>query len=109
MRLSEDLIQSIAKIAEHTAAMRQPSSIIEQIVEDARNERFGRKDFIRIEINMGKATLQKNKRSFMRKNWFREELAALNAVQYYTESAKNLVEVDKEEQIRAMNQIIHLL
>ncbi len=109
MRLSEDLIQSITKIAEHTSAMRHPSSIIEQIIEDARNERFGRKDFIRIEINIAKSTLQKSKRGFMRKNWFREELAILKDVQFFTESAKNLVEVGKEEQIQAMNQIIHLL
>jgi len=89
--------------------MRHPSSIIEQIIEDARNERFGRKDFIRIEINIAKSTLQKSKRGFMRKNWFREELAILKDVQFFTESAKNLVEVGKEEQIQAMNQIIHLL
>ena len=109
MRLAEEQIESISKISDHTASMRLPSTIIEKIITDAHNERFGRKDFIAIEMDMERALTQKNKRKFKRKVWIKEEMNALNSIKYYTESARNLVEVNKEEQIRVINQIIHLI
>jgi len=99
---SDAQIQVIENLILSTQNPIKANNILEKILCDADLEYLGRPDFIEI-INAKFFDINLNNQNFEYLQWLNYNIEILNKYDFYTESAKNLMFISKEEQILKLN------
>lgn len=105
LHLTEDQIEIINKATSRIVSGRRPESNLEEIYYDATNEYLGRKDFLKIVLDRYTTKTEKGRRQ-TKKDWLKEQRRALSTFKYYTQTAKQLQEVEADEQLKILEQFI---
>lgn len=105
LHLTEDQIDVINKATSRIISGRRPESSMEEIFYDASNEYLGRKDFVKIVLERFTGKTEKGHRQ-TKKDWLKEQRRALSTFKYYTQTAKQLQEVEADEQLKILEQFI---
>lgn len=97
-KYSKEQIDFICNLILCTRKNFQPRNKLEEILIDANNDYFGRIDFINISGNLFKELRLFNGVK-SEEEWFNNQIKMLEEHEFYTETARKLREISKEEQI----------
>jgi adenylate cyclase len=104
-KYSESQILQVEQLILSEQTVNKESSIIEKILADARTIYYGRVDFIPMIENLFNEMLQMEK--FLKKDeWVRNMVDIISEHEYFTETARRLREINKEEQISLLIKLV---
>ena len=98
MHLSDAVQEKIHRVVSHFTQMRQPENLAEEVILDAFNEIYGRKDIVPLLLAHYEDVVARGS-AMSRTAWFSRQRQKVADFVFYTESAKRLCEVPKSKQI----------
>lgn len=108
LHLSEEVKGDIVRIMQRTEQGKAPLSRAEQVVSDAFNEVYGRKDIIALLLANYEDIVARGSK-MTRTAWLTRQRQAVAEVVFHTNAARLLVEAPKERQSEILEQAIKLL
>jgi len=102
---SDDQIETVCNLIMSTQMPISPDNKLEEILCDANLAYLGRIDFIEIMKNQAEEMVNNNIVS-SEKEWFEKQIGFVKEHEFYTDIARALREVSKEEQGRSMEELI---
>jgi HD superfamily phosphodiesterase len=96
-------IETICSIIKATKLPPNPKTLLEKIICDADLDYLGRKDFIPVSNNLYRELREQNLVGDINE-WNRMQIKFLTNHQYFTQTANNLREVNKQTQIERLKQ-----
>lgn len=108
MHLTESLCESIRGVVVHVEQGKAPDGRVEEVISDAFNEVYGRKDAIPLLLALY-AEAQAAGHVKTRSAWLLAQKAKANAFIFYTDSARRLCEVPKARQVEAIGEAAGLM
>jgi adenylate cyclase len=102
---SQEQIDQICEIIMATKLPPQPKNILEAIICDSDLDYLGRSDMIPVSNTLFKELAEQNKITSFN-DWNKLQVKFISGHQYFTETARNLREVNKQKQIERINKII---
>ncbi|MEA3317166.1 MAG: adenylate/guanylate cyclase domain-containing protein [Bacteroidota bacterium] len=102
---SEKQINTICEIIMATKLPPQPKTLLEKIICDSDLDYLGRSDFIPVSNTLYKELFEQNKIGSIN-DWNKLQIKFISAHQYFTKTAKNLREVNKQKQIERISMLI---
>ena len=104
-RYTEEQIENICNIIMSTKLPPAPNNLLEQIICDADLDYLGRIDFIPVSNTLYEELHQQNKIGSLN-DWNKLQLKFISGHQYFTNTARNLREVKKQQQIERIRLLI---
>lgn len=108
MHLADHIREAIRRVAAHAAACKAPEDRMEEVLSDAANEVYGRKDMIPLMINMHDELVARGIETRSLQKWLGKQKQALEAMTFHTDSARKLCEVNKLKQVEILDRAIAL-
>lgn len=108
MHLSDQAREAIRRVATHATAGKSPEDRMEEVLADAGNEVFGRKDMIQCLVRLHEELTARGIESRSMSKWLSKQKQALEAMTFHTDSARKLCEVAKPKQIEILDRAIAL-
>lgn len=102
---SGEMIDRICKIIMATKLPPQPKTLLEEIICDADLDYLGRTDFIPVSNTLYKELKVQNMIGSLN-DWNKLQVKFISGHQYFTETARNLREVNKQKQIERISRLI---
>ena len=102
---TEDQIEEIIGLINVTRKDVEPRNHLEAILKDADLDYLGRPDFIPISQNLYKE-IQKFNGKMSLKEWNRRQINFITHHKYYTKTASDLRQVNKEQQLKALKELL---
>jgi class 3 adenylate cyclase len=102
---SEDQIDKICEIIMATKLPPKPNNLLEAIICDSDLDYLGRSDMIPVSNTLFKELAEQNKITSFN-DWNKLQVKFISGHQYFTETARNLREVNKQKQIERIMQLI---
>jgi adenylate cyclase len=102
---SADQIERICSIIMATKLPPQPTSLLENIICDSDLDYLGRSDFIPVSNTLYEELKAQNKMGSLN-DWNKIQVKFISGHQYFTETARNLREVNKQLQIERIQSLI---
>ena len=99
MHLQESTRESVRRVVAHVAGGKEPEDRMEEILTDAGNEVYGRKDIVPQLIALHEELAARGLESKSRNAWLGKQINILKEVTYHTDSARRLCEVPKAKQL----------
>ena len=91
-------IEKICRLIEVTQMPPEPKNLLEEIMCDADLDYLGRSDFVPVSINLYKELHERNKIDSLME-WNKMQIAFIKKHQYFTKTAQELREVNKNKQL----------
>lgn len=104
MHLTESEMMSIKQTVNRRFFTKKPESTTEKIIFDSEFEFVGRKDLFSLIQEQQLSRTKKMSNKDVLKKYF----SIVNETQYYTQSARRLAEVSRDEQLRTFEQILRI-
>jgi predicted metal-dependent HD superfamily phosphohydrolase len=98
---TKEQIQAISEIIKATAMPQNPQNHLEEIICDADLDSLGRDDFFEIAEKL-RTELSEQDIVFNKKEWLEFEMNFMKGHEYFTETARNLREAKKQENIKKL-------
>jgi adenylate cyclase len=98
-------IEKICELIMATRMPPQPKNLLERIICDSDLDYLGRSDFIPVSNNLFEELREQNKITSLN-DWNKIQINFISGHQYFTETARNLREVNKQKQIERIRQLI---
>ncbi|MGQ1889576.1 adenylate/guanylate cyclase domain-containing protein [Thermophagus sp. OGC60D27] len=102
---SEDQIEEIKGLINVTRKDAKPRNHLEAILKDADLDYLGRPDFIPVSQNLYEE-IQKFNGKMTLKEWNKRQINFITHHKYYTKTARNLRQVNKEQQLKALKELL---
>jgi len=102
---SVEMIDRICEIIMATKLPPQPGNLLEDIICDADLDYLGRSDFIPVSNTLYKELKVQNMIGSLN-DWNKLQVKFISGHQYFTETARNLREVNKQKQIERISRLI---
>ncbi len=102
---SQEQIEKICKIIMATKLPPQPKNLLEAIICDSDLDYLGRSDMIPVSNTLFKELAEQNKITSFN-DWNKLQVKFISGHQYFTETARNLREVNKQKQIERIKKLI---
>lgn len=102
MHLTDGLCESIRGVAVHAEQGKAPEGRVEEVISDAFNEVYGRKDVIPLLLAMYGEAQANGGHVRTRSAWLLDHKAKAASFTFYTDSARRLCEVPKAKQVEAI-------
>lgn len=103
---SEEQIETICNLIMATQLPPNPKNKLEAILCDSDLDYLGRSDMIPVSGNLFKELKKQNKIESLN-DWNKLQVKFILSHQYFTDTARNLREVNKQKQIERLKQLIH--
>jgi len=100
-----DMIDKICDIIMATKLPPQPKNLLEEIICDSDLDYLGRSDFIPVSNTLYKELKEQDKIGSMN-DWNKLQVKFISGHQYFTKTARNLREVNKQKQIERISSLI---
>ena len=100
-----DMIDKINEIIMATKLPPKPTNLLEDIICDADLDYLGRSDFIPVSNTLYKELKEQNMIGSLN-DWNKLQVKFISGHQYFTETARNLREVNKQKQIERISRLI---
>ena len=107
MHLTATQIDNINRVTLHVEQSRQPEGRVEEVLVDAANEVYGRKDLIPL-LCENYADIASRGVSQTQNEWLSHQLVILKKNVFYTDAAKRLCEVQMQRQVDALSEYLSL-
>ena len=104
-KYSEDQINEIASLIMHTKHPPQPKTSLEMIICDADLDYLGRTDFIPVSGNLYRELKEYGKIKSI-DDWNRLQIKFISNHQYFTKTARNMRDVNKNKQLEKLRELI---
>ena len=104
-KYSEDQINEIASLIMHTKHPPQPKTKLEMIMCDADLDYLGRTDFIPVSGNLYRELKEYGKIKSI-DDWNRLQIKFISNHQYFTKTARNMRDVNKNKQLEKLRELI---
>lgn len=101
---SDDQINRIKELIMATQMPPEPKNLLEKIICDSDLDYLGRSDFIPVSNNLFEELKEQNKIGSMHE-WNKLQIKFITGHQYFTETARNLREVNKQRQIQRIKKL----
>ncbi len=98
-------IERICELIIATRMPPRPKNLLEKIICDSDLDYLGRSDFIPVSNNLYEELKEQNKIGTLN-DWNKLQIKFISGHQYFTETARNLREVNKQNQIERIKQLI---
>jgi adenylate cyclase len=102
---SVEQIEKICELIMATQMPPQPRNLLERIICDSDLDYLGRSDFIPVSNSLFEELKEQNKITSLN-DWNKLQINFITGHQYFTETARNLREVNKQKQIERIRQLI---
>lgn len=102
---SIEMIDQVCEIIMATKLPPQPKNLLEEIICDSDLDYLGRSDFIPVSNTLYKELSEQNKIGSLNE-WNKLQVKFISGHQYFTKTAKNLREVNKQKQIDRISRLI---
>jgi adenylate cyclase len=102
---SEDQIGRVCELIMATRMPPKPGNLLEKIMCDSDLDYLGRSDFIPVSNTLFEELREQNKIGSL-SDWNKLQIKFISGHQYFTETARNLREVNKQKQIARIKQLI---
>ncbi|MGF1585693.1 MAG: adenylate/guanylate cyclase domain-containing protein [Bacteroidales bacterium] len=102
---SPEQIEKINNLIMATKMPPKPTSLLEKIICDSDLDYLGRSDFIPVSNNLFEELKEQNKIGSL-SDWNKLQIKFISGHQYFTETARNLREVNKQRQIERIKQLV---
>lgn len=102
---SEEQIEAVVNLILHTKHPPRPQNLLEKIICDADLDYLGRTDFIPVSGNLYKELKEYNMIKSINE-WNQLQIKFIDNHQYYTETARNRREVNKNKQLEKLRELI---
>lgn len=106
MHLPDHMREAVRRVATHASAGKAPEDRMEEVLSDAANEVFGRKDIIPLLEALHDELCARGVESRSLAKWMARKKQELEAMSYYTDSARQLCEVGKARQVEIIDMAI---
>ncbi len=103
---TEEQINRIAELIMKTKLPPQPTNLLEEIICDADLDYLGRVDFIPVSGNLFRELTEHNIIEDNLNKWNQIQIAFIENHQYFTETAKRLRDVNKNNQLEAIRKLV---
>lgn len=103
MHLPDQIRESIRRVASHTSAGKAPEDRMEEVLVDAANEIYGRKDIIAKLIDLHDELLARGMEGRSLSKWLAKQRQIAESVSFHTDSARKLREVSKAKQMEIID------
>ncbi len=100
-----EMIDRINEIIMATKLPPKPTNLLEEIICDADLDYLGRSDFIPVSNTLYKELKEQNMIGSLN-DWNKLQVKFISGHQYFTETARNLREVNKQKQIERISRLI---
>lgn len=104
MRLPAAMRNEVRSVIDHVERKWSPHSRVEEVISDAFNEIFGRKDMVPMLSALRKEHPSANPKH--RKEWVAKQRKRLEGFTFYTDSARSLCEVPKAVQLATFDEVL---
>jgi adenylate cyclase len=102
---SSGQIEKINNLIMATRMPPKPTNLLEKIICDSDLDYLGRSDFIPVSNNLFEELREQNKIGSL-SDWNKLQIKFISGHQYFTETARNLREVNKQRQIERIKQLV---
>ena len=102
---TDEQINRIKELIMATQMPPEPKNLLEKIICDSDLDYLGRSDFIPVSNNLFEELKEQNKIGSMHE-WNKLQIKFITGHQYFTETARNLREVNKQRQIQRIKKIL---
>jgi len=102
---SIEMIDQVCEIIMATKLPPQPKNLLEEIICDSDLDYLGRSDFIPVSNTLYKELSEQNKIGTLNE-WNKLQVKFISVHQYFTKTARNLREVNKQKQIERISRLI---
>ncbi|TCO10913.1 class 3 adenylate cyclase [Natronoflexus pectinivorans] len=102
-----DQIERIIQLINVTRPKTKPANKLESIMKDADLDYLGRTDFLNLSENLFKELNRYNGRMSIQE-WNKKQFDFISKHRYYTETARNMRQVNKDKQLTKLKQILPL-
>ena len=109
MHLPDHLCEQIRRVATHVAAGKTPEDRMEEVLADAVNEVFCRKDMIPLLIALHDELMARGVEERSLGKWLKRQRQTLEAMKLHTDSSRTLCEVAKAKQVAVLDMAIENL
>ena len=103
---SIEMIDQVCEIIMATKLPPQPKNLLEEIICDSDLDYLGRSDFIPVSNTLYKELNEQNKIGTLNE-WNKLQVKFISGHQYFTKTARNLREVNKQKQIERISKLIN--
>ncbi len=107
MHISDDLHDRIAQVVVHVTQKKVPEDRVEEVIMDAFNEPYGRKDIVPLLLANYEDVVARGTK-ISRNNWISKRRTSIENYSFYSESAKKLCEVPKRAQVEIVEELLTL-
>ena len=104
-KYTEEQIQIISELIYVTKIPPQPTNLLEEIICDADLDYLGRTDFIPVSQNLFRELYEHGKIKTIQE-WNKIQVSFISSHQYYTETAQNIREVNKQKQLEKIKAMV---
>jgi adenylate cyclase len=101
----QEQIEKINNLIMATRMPPKPTNLLEKIICDSDLDYLGRSDFIPVSNNLFEELKEQNKIGSL-SDWNKLQIKFISGHQYFTETARNLREVNKQRQIERIKQLV---
>lgn len=101
----KDVIEKVCDLIMSTKFPPEPKNIMEEVICDSDLDYLGRSDFIPVSNNLYHELKERDMIGSL-DEWNQLQLKFINSHQYYTETARNLREVNKQNQIERLEELL---
>ena len=101
----QEKIDTIKRIIMATELPHEPADTLEAVIQDSDLDYLGRSDFIPVSNMLYKELTERGAKMTMNQ-WNKAQIKFISAHQYYTQTAKNLREVNKQSQIERLKELV---
>ncbi len=105
MHLSAEQMDNVNRVISHTSQNRQPEGRVEEILQDAADEVYGRKDIVPLLLSNYDDAVSRGL-TITRGEWLNKCRHHLTEFYFHTESAKKLCEVGKQKQMEILDAVM---
>ena len=103
---SQEKIDTIKRIIMATQLPHTPTDILEAVIQDSDLDYLGRSDFIPVSNLLYKEVVERNGSKMTINQWNKIQIKFISSHQYYTKTAQNLREVNKQSQIERLKELV---
>lgn len=108
IHVDDSFVDNLNKMVNRVLQKKQPESHIEEVVNDTYNIMYYKRDFAIQIKNQYTCSMESGKFS-NKKEWYKSQVHAIENIVLYTNSAREMAEVEPKKQIEILDQIFQLI
>ncbi len=108
MHLTDTLQETVRRVTQHVVARRPPEDRMEEVLCDALNEIYGRKDILPLLLDLYDEKVACGQERRSRNAWLAKQREQIAEFSFYTDSARRLSDASKAKQLEMIDMILTL-